>query len=1068
MMQDKIYLTEASPYQQSVYTYIINQLQKSNKEEIKNMERNDQAEQTAGITLLQRPLECLNISYPADDFDPADAETKNYDIRGLVGKYGLRRVMNFDDETKSNYSYRENVPHVFAPDNIGNYSSKIKSICDNIKNSEGITLIYSFYIDGGVVPIALALESMGFTRYGGAHGHSLFSKPPAPPIDAITCKRRNEMAKSETFFPAKYIVISGDKNLSPDNIGEVKAVTNDGNYDGRFIKAIIISKSGTEGIDFKNIRQTHILEPWYNINLVEQTIGRAVRNCSHKNLEFEKRNVQIFLHGSVLSLTPNIEAADIYLYRLSERKAKQIGEVSRVLKESAVDCLLNIDQTNFTAENFSEALGIGPDNKIIQILSSYDAASKASIQIPYTIGDKDYSSTCDYMECLYECKPTTSRGNIGVKKDIFTDAILTMNTDKIVQRIRDIFRERYFYKRTASSRKIDDISSDLIATINYNKKYPIEAIDIALTQLIEDKNEFIIDRYGRYGRLVNIGNYYFFQPLELNNPIIPLRDRQRPVDFKREKIIFAPQKKQESVEEIRKKYEARMKESERVKLLSRVMEEQSEELGGLEKIVETREARERREMQQKLEKEYDTDEESLMEMISSFRREPKLLKKLRKYYDVATKEQKPERGKTDWYHNIGIVLKNKMNFIPERMQKEFIVAHILQELNVDDTLTLLNYIITADKQRIADMRASNPIKYEFDIIMEEYYRSLFLSSSSSLNKNAVLLISKKGELELYIRDEEVGRWTLGNKPDFKYFNADILAKFFIPKESIGNTLAPYIGFITNISIGDYSVFVFKTKQTSGASASSGASLGASSSVVKGSSIAARCDQAGRAKIVTNMLLILTEERISRILSRMTQQESQDYINYDLEDEFKEIMRKEGKLENSPAIKRLLTILGYSYETFLDKYQKKTLSYDSDFIRIAKLFINRTKLVTPHIVESEVESEIKKLSSSATGASVSASAKLKRKEKEKDISTSKVIKSMLSVIDYPEEDFFGKYKSKTLNYDDIHFPFSIKNNRNTTEVELCIMQEFLLRFYDREQEENKRWFFSPVEVLLNSI
>lgn len=83
-----------------------------------------------------------------------------------------------------------------------------------------------------------------------------------------------------------------------------------------------------------------------------------------------------------------------------------------------------------------------------------------------------------------------------------------------------------------------------------------------------------------------------------------------------------------------------------------------------------------------------------------------------------------------------------MNFIPEIMQKEFIVAHILQELNVDDTLTLLNYIITADKQRIIDMRASNPIKYEFDIIMEEYYRSLFLSSSA-LKKNAVLLISKK-------------------------------------------------------------------------------------------------------------------------------------------------------------------------------------------------------------------------------------------------------------------------------------------------------------------------------------
>ena len=95
--------------------------------------------------------------------------------------------------------------------------------------------------------------------------------------------------------------------------------------------------------------------------------------------------------------------------------------------------------------------------------------------------------------------------------------------------------------------------------------------------------------------------------------------------------------------------------------------------------------------------------------------------------------------------------------------------------------------------------------------MESFYKSLVLEAPS-LRKNGALLISKKGELELYIRDEEVGRWTLGTKPDFKYFNADILAKFFIPKETIGNTLAPYIGFITNISIGDYSAFVFKTKQ----------------------------------------------------------------------------------------------------------------------------------------------------------------------------------------------------------------------------------------------------------------
>ena len=50
-------------------------------------------------------------------------------------------------------------------------------------------MIYSQFIDGGVVPMALALEEMGFTRYGSAHyTKNLFKKPPSPPIDSLTMK----------------------------------------------------------------------------------------------------------------------------------------------------------------------------------------------------------------------------------------------------------------------------------------------------------------------------------------------------------------------------------------------------------------------------------------------------------------------------------------------------------------------------------------------------------------------------------------------------------------------------------------------------------------------------------------------------------------------------------------------------------------------------------------------------------------------------------------------------------------------------------------------------------------
>ena len=80
----------------------------------------------------------------------------------------------------------------------------------------------------------------------------------------------------------------------------------------------MISKAAAEGVDFKNIRQIHILEPWYNMNRIEQIIGRGVRNLSHCALEFRKRNVEIFLHTTLLD--NSMESADMYLYRLSEKE----------------------------------------------------------------------------------------------------------------------------------------------------------------------------------------------------------------------------------------------------------------------------------------------------------------------------------------------------------------------------------------------------------------------------------------------------------------------------------------------------------------------------------------------------------------------------------------------------------------------------------------------------------------------------------------------------------------------------------------------------------------------------
>ena len=212
----------------------------------------------------------------------------------------MKYTITTSPPSRSNFEYKDTgFGRIFSPTEIGKYSSKIKNICDNILNSTGIVLIYSQYIDGGVLPVALALEELGFTRHGNVK--SLFETPPTETIDAISFKPKSQV-ESGKFNGAKYIMITGDKLLSPDTNLDIKAATSVENRYGEKVKVILISQAGSEGIDFKFIRQVHILEPWYNMNRIEQIIGRGVRTCSHKDLPFEERNVEIFLHSTLLIL----------------------------------------------------------------------------------------------------------------------------------------------------------------------------------------------------------------------------------------------------------------------------------------------------------------------------------------------------------------------------------------------------------------------------------------------------------------------------------------------------------------------------------------------------------------------------------------------------------------------------------------------------------------------------------------------------------------------------------------------------------------------------------------------
>ena len=626
-----VFLNDIGSYQKHGYKFIMkylfehsfNRTDKFGRELVMpNFENMD----TFGYTLLYAPLVALNIVYPNEILDnmiQSGKETKD-DISSFVGQEGLSRIVTYKEDPAPNvvrhsYQYKPEILNkygsIFSPSEIHKYSQKIATVCDCIKKSKGVVLIYSQYIDGGAVPIALTLEEMGFGRFGTApYTKNLFKKPPCEPIDALTMKSKYEFEKDANpgvFRQAKYVMITGHKEFSPNNYADVNYTTNKENSNGELVKVIIISKAAAEGLDFKNIRQTHIMEPWYNMNRIEQIIGRSVRNQSHCNLPFEERNVEIYLHSTLLE--DDEESADLYVYRLAEQKAKQIGQVTRLLKEIAVDCVLNISQTNFTQD------------KLFELASNQNIKIKLSSGklIDFKVGDKPYTDVCDYMDnCAFTCSTKNPElMDSEIIQDTYNSEFMKSNSYTLLKRIRDLFRERSLYHRT-----------QLVNEINAVKTYPSVQIYYALTYLIDNKTEELIDKYGRVGHLINRGGYYMFQPNEITDENASIYERVAPVDYKREKLLL--------------------------------------EIPSLDTMKET--------LQDEMDSE--TEYKTILEKIDGI------------LNLVVGEKVELKSGETDWYihlNNVLTIIKNKHN-ISENLILKYTLAHIIDCLPYSEKFVLLN------------------------------------------------------------------------------------------------------------------------------------------------------------------------------------------------------------------------------------------------------------------------------------------------------------------------------------------------------------------------------------------
>jgi hypothetical protein len=122
---------------------------------------------------------------------------------------------------------------------------------------------------------------------------------------------------------------------------------------GNIIKVFMITASGAEGIDLKNTRYVHIMEPYWHHVRMNQVIGRARRICSHADLAPEFRNVTVYMYLSkfneeqlkdefaTLKVLDDGISTDEMLYNIMERKRGLSVIFLDTLKEASIDCIVN-------------------------------------------------------------------------------------------------------------------------------------------------------------------------------------------------------------------------------------------------------------------------------------------------------------------------------------------------------------------------------------------------------------------------------------------------------------------------------------------------------------------------------------------------------------------------------------------------------------------------------------------------------------------------------------------------------------------------------------------------------
>ena len=352
----------------------------------------------------------IEVEYP----DASQKEKKK-----LIGEKYIQQchdAMNYLTNAQLRYDTES------EPFNLNILSPKYTLMLKNINLSPGLVFCYSQF---------RSIEGIGlFTKILAANGYYLYTKHKSESNIKDINFKINDKVRYETV-PNQwdtYTILKIENNDMPDDnaiyhiknnrdeiietehthiykcyfslwTGEEKVserrrlLTHFNNTDNKFGTQCLIlltTSAGSEGISLMNVRQVHIIEPYWNNVRIKQVIGRARRVRSHIHLPIEQRNVKIFQYIirftkkqldnswwiddtiiqdiesrkeddveekiSIKNMSRLIKdkdeglTSDETLYNIAANKSTILNKFLKIFKEVAVDCVFNREDNILTKD----------------------------------------------------------------------------------------------------------------------------------------------------------------------------------------------------------------------------------------------------------------------------------------------------------------------------------------------------------------------------------------------------------------------------------------------------------------------------------------------------------------------------------------------------------------------------------------------------------------------------------------------------------------------------------------------------------------------------------------------